>query len=298
MIISVSRRTDIPRFYSDWFMKRIRAGYVLVANPYNPLQIARVSLKVKDVTAFVFWTRFPAPLFPGLQELDDLGFPYYFQVTLNNYPAPYETNAEPLPHVLHAFAQLVNKIGASRIVWRYDPIFFTQEMTLDFHLKNFQFLCNALQGCTQRAVISLLDEYRKTVRHLDALQRGYAGDPLQHRDLLPFLGELAGIARHAGMAMETCAESTDFSAIGIHPGRCIDERLLNTVFGLNLAYRKDPSQRTSCGCMISKDIGVNNTCPGGCVYCYATANHIAALQKFKQHNPEATALIPIAGDEK
>lgn len=279
-------------------MKRVQAGFVLVPNPYNPRQISHVSLGAKDVTAFVFWTRFPGPLLSELSKLDDLGIPYYFQITLNNYPFQFETKAEPLPHVLSGIAQLAKRISAPRIIWRYDPIFIARDLSMDFHLRNFQFLCSALQGCTHRVVISLLDEYRKTTRHLNALDAGYLGDPLQQGGLLPFLAELARVAHNAKMEMETCAESTDFSGIGIHPGRCIDDRLLNSVFGMDLVYRKDPSQRKSCGCMISKDIGVNNTCPGGCVYCYATGNHNAALLKYKQHNPEAKALVPEVGDEK
>jgi hypothetical protein len=298
MIISASRRTDIPRFYTEWFMKRVQAGFVLVPNPYNPLQITRVSLATKDVTAFVFWTRYPGPLLARLTELEDFGFPYYFQITLNNYPVRYETNAAPLHLVLDSFAQLANKVGPSRIIWRYDPIFFTKDMTMDFHLHNFQILCHALQGCIGRVVISLLDEYRKTMRHMSALHCGYLGDPLQQNNLLAFLSALVTIARQANMEIETCAESTDFAAIGVHHGRCIDDRLLRTVFGMDLAYHKDPSQRSSCGCMTSKDIGVNNTCPGGCVYCYAVGNHINARQRISQHDPESAALITLAGDKR
>ncbi len=296
MIISASRRTDIPRFYADWFMKRIQAGFVLVPNPYNPHHIARVSLAVRDVTAIVFWTRYPGPMLTRLHELDEQGFRYYFQITLNHYPSLYEANAEPLARVLDAIQQLAHQIGPARIIWRYDPIFFSRDLDSDFHLHNFATLSHALTGCTHRVVISLLDEYRKTVHRLHDLQCGFTGDPLLREDLAALLAELARIARQNGMVMESCAEAVDLTALGIYPGRCIDDRLLREVFNLNLTFRKDPSQRPHCGCMVSKDIGINNTCPGGCVYCYAVGRPSTALNNYQRHISASDALMRLPGE--
>lgn len=285
MIISASRRTDIPRFYSEWLIQRLRAGFCLVPNPYNPRQKSHVDLRPQAVSAIVFWTRYPGPLLKYLDEISAMGFPFYFQFTLNNYPALYEKNAVDLSAVLDSFTRLAQKIGPQRIIWRYDPIFFSHGLEPDFHIKNIKRLCQQLQGCTNHLIISLLDEYRKTKKQLINLNCGYQGDPIKHPFLQPFIKDLVSLATVHHLTISACAEPLDLTFLGITQAQCIDASLLNKIGYTRLLYKKDPNQRSLCRCMISKDIGVNQTCPGGCVYCYASGNQESVRRNLQNHDP-------------
>lgn len=288
MIISVSRRTDIPRFFVPWFMNRIREGYCLVPNPMYPKQVSRVSLKPKDVTAIVFWTRFPERLIPFLPELDERGYRYYFQYTITGYRTEYEKNAPALERTIDCFIQVSNHVGSERILWRYDPIFFTTDMDESFHIMNFESISNKLAGKCQKIVISFLDEYDKTVA---AFKKGgvtYSGNALLREGISDFLRRLVQLAIDRNMTIETCAEIEDYSSLGISRGHCIDEKLIGKLANLPLRYKKDSSQRQACGCMVSRDIGVNNTCLGRCIYCYATQESRIGKQV---HDPNFPALI-------
>ncbi len=291
MIISASRRTDIPRFYSDWLIQRLRAGFCIVSNPFNPRQVSRVDLRPQSVTAIMFWTRYPGPLLKYLDEISDRGFPFYFQFTLNNYPVLYEKNAVALSAVLDAIQTLAQKIGRHRIVWRYDPIFFSDGLEPDFHLQNFGRLCNKLEGCTNHLVISLLDEYRKTKNQLTKLDCHYSGDPAAHPQLHPFLKELVSVATRHQLTVSACAEPLDLTALGITPAHCIDAALIQKLCGVPLSHVKDPHQRPLCNCAVSRDIGANQTCAGGCVYCYAGGNHETALRNLQTHDPAKERLL-------
>lgn len=276
MIISASRRTDIPRYYADWFINCIRAGFCDVPNPYNPVQVSHIDLRPETVTAIVFWTRFPKPLVPYLDYLDELNYKYYFQFTLNNYPKKFEHHRPSFADAVHCFKELASRIGPGRMIWRYDPIFFTDELDMSFHLSHFHHIAEALAGQTKAVVISFLDEYRKTMRNFVKQKINYCGNPLKYPHLEEFISRISAAAALCGMDMQSCAEENIFSHLRILPGRCIDDRVLNREFNLKLIYKKDPSQRKTCGCMVSKDIGSNNTCLAGCMYCYATSSHKSA----------------------
>jgi len=291
MIISVSRRTDIPRYYAGWFIQRIRAGYCLVPNPYNSRQIARIDLRPEAVTALVFWTRDPGPLLPYLDELDARGYRYYFLCTLTGYPQTLERQSLRVPQAIETFIRLSRRIGAGRVIWRYDPIFITDELTPSYHQQNFSNLASALQGTTRKVVISLLSEYRKTLANLARQRIKYAGDPRRHPQIQALVKRLVDIALENGMRTSACSEPLDLSATGIERARCIDNRLLADEFGIDLPYRKDPSQRNECTCMVSRDIGVNNTCPAGCLYCYATLSETAVLKNRSRHSEENAMLV-------
>ena len=285
MIISVSRRTDIPRFFAPWFMNRIREGYCIVPNPLFPKQMSRVSLKPADVTAIVFWTRYPAQLVPHLPELDNRGYKYYFQYTITGYSKLYEKNAPSLINTITCFNKISEHSGPERIIWRYDPIFFTKEMDEEFHLQNFHSLCTQLGGKTRKIVISFLDEYSKTIAAFNKEGIAYLGNPLERERLAQFLQQLVKIASEKGMKIQTCAELGDYSAIGITRGHCIDEELIEILTDQKMKYKKDPSQRQACGCMVSRDIGVNNTCLGKCIYCYATQQSQIGATVHDEHFP-------------
>lgn len=302
MIISASRRTDIPAFYARWFIHRIRAGYCEVSNPFNRQQVSRISLLPEDVDVIVFWTRNPRPLFPYLGELDARGYRYYFQYTLLGYPAEIDAHNPPLQASLKTFRQLARRVGPQRIIWRYDPIVLSEITPPGYHRAAYARLAQLLAGYTGRSVISLMDDYLKIRGRVQEMAHSGArllpvtkdntGD---ESDLPGWLGELlrhlSGIARSHQMEIVCCAEEMDLAPFGIHPGKCVDDDYIRRVFGLEVSHTKDPGQRTACGCVVSKDIGMYDSCLFGCRYCYATTSFSRARANYLRHDPDAPSLL-------
>ena len=292
MIISASRRTDLPAFYAEWFINRVRAGYCTVPNPFNPAQVSRVSLKPEDVEVIVFWTRHPRPLFPYLDELDGRGYRYYFQYTLMDNPSLLDPHTPSLDVALDTFRQLAGRVGPERVIWRYDPIVFSTLTTIEFHQNRFKYIAQSLRGCTRRAVISIVDEYRKTQKRMREL-------PRQGVELLACEGETLGAlmrslvqtAQENDMEIVSCAEEIDLRPYGVRPGKCVDDEYIAKTFGLRIASQKDPGQREVCGCVASRDIGMYDTCLFGCRYCYATSSLERARANHRAHDPLAPSLV-------
>lgn len=294
-IVSASRRTDLPAFYSPWLMGRIRAGYCLVANPRFPTRVLRVSLRPEDVLGFVFWTRHAAPLLPHLVELDRAGFAYYFQYTLTGYPASLEPRSPPLDLAIGTLRSLAARIGPERVVWRYDPIVFNRELDEAWHRERFRRLADALDGAIRRLVVSVIDPYVKTRRRIGGEEAGVVYDPARYAD---FLGWLAGECGDRRLPVQSCAE-VGLDVPGILGGRCVDGGLLVPRGG-----RPEPPEfelhglREGCLCHRSVDIGANDSCGFGCRYCYATTDHGRALAMVSRHRPEWKCLtrdIPSLG---
>ncbi|MHB0939638.1 MAG: DUF1848 domain-containing protein [Armatimonadota bacterium] len=291
MIISASRRTDIPAFYTEWFMHRVREGYCDVANPFRADQVSRVSLRAEDVDVIVFVTRNARPLLPHLAELDARGLRYSFQYTLTGYPRQLEANTPAVSDALDALHRLVEHIGPERLIWRYDPILFTTLTPPVFHVKQFTRLAEALRDLTRRVTVSIMDDYRWVSARLKRLEReGVARLEMTDEELGRVLRSLAAAAHAHGMEIFSCAEPIDLSPYGIAPGKCIDDAYIRRVFGIDVTHRKDPSQRKPCGCIVSKDIGAYDTCIHGCVYCYATRNGDAARRRHAAHRVDTPAL--------
>ena len=267
MIISVSRRTDIPAFYAEWFYNRLRAGYVLVRNPMNVHSVSKVALSPEVVDAFVFWTKNPLPLMKRLDELAE--YPYYFQFTLTGYGKDIEPGLPDKKQVLlPVFKELAAKTGRQRVIWRYDPIFFSSRYSKEYHLECFEALAAELSGSTERCVISFMDEYRNTKRNAQQLDAvNYSSE-----EIYAFAARLAKIADKYGLKLQTCAETADFTELGITASACIDKELIENIGGFKLKTGKDKNQRPECCCAASIDIGAYNTCHGGCLYCYANYN--------------------------
>jgi len=294
MIISASRRTDIPAFYAEWFRNRLEAGFCTVPNPMNTTQVAWVSLRPADVDAIVFWTRNPKPLFPTLETLDRQGILYYFQYTITGYGRPVETSNPPVDTAVCTFRELAGRLPPGRVIWRYDPILLGEEFPPAMHIERFRSIAERLAGHTDRVVISLVDLYRKTLRRMGKiLQIGTAlsAEPEAEREAESLLGELARIANGCGMEMESCAEKADYAHLGIGHTKCVDDRLLRK-FAPDREWpsKKDKGQRKLCGCVVSKDIGIPNTCLFGCAYCYATSSNAAAAKRYREHNPASPSL--------
>lgn len=264
MIISASRRTDIPACYPEWFIRRLQEGFVYVRNPFDVHRLSKVTLTPDVVDCIVFWTKNPLPLIPYLDRLEP--YPYYFLFTLTGYGRDVEPGVPDKAKVMvPAFQHLADRIGPDRMVWRYDPIFFTDTYTMAYHLRAFRTIAEALRGKTRMCVISFLDRYRCIEKALDALGARVEGD----LPLTEFARQLAQVAAANDIRMAACAEEEDFSEVGIAASSCIDGARVECLVGEHLDLHKDPAQRPRCQCVASIDIGTYGTCTNGCRYCYA-----------------------------
>ncbi|KLU61303.1 hypothetical protein CEB3_c22430 [Peptococcaceae bacterium CEB3] len=292
MIISASRRTDLPAFFSPWFMGRLRAGYCTVTNPFNSKQVSRVSLLPEDVDVIVFWTRDSRPLLPHLPEIERRGFRYYFQFTITGYEHVFEPLA-PAPEVaIASFHKLARIVGPEKVIWRYDPIVLSNVTDAAYHLRNFARLTEQLAPATERVVLSMVDDYRQTLSRFKELAR--RGIEVRTRvpaeELGTLLGQLAKIAGEAGLEVTSCGEGSAWLAYGVRPGACIDGEYIRRVFGVNLSLSKDKGQRPGCACVRSKDIGAYGTCRHGCLYCYA-GSLADGWRNLARHRREAHGLL-------
>ena len=291
MIISASRRTDIPAYYTEWFMNRIKEGFCTVPNPFNSDQVSFIDLTPENVDLIVFWTRNPATLLKCLDTLDEKGYKYYFQYTINNYPRIYEKYNPSLELSTNTFIEISKRLGTGKVIWRYDPILFTDDLDKDFHIKNFTHIFSLIGKYTKRIVVSIVDDYNKTDRRLIGLNKNYTNDQLLKPYLNDVLFSFVELTKKYGIEIQSCAEEKDFELLGIKHGKCIDDQLILNEFGIDLTYKKDKGQRLACGCTQSKDIGMNNTCVMGCEYCYATVSHKYAIKNKSKHNPKFSSII-------
>ena len=295
MIISASRRTDIPAFYAQWFINRIRVGHCTVPNPFNRKQVSHILLCPEDVTIIVFWTRNPHHLIPYLKELDQLGYRYYFQYTVMDNPRLIDTMTPSLSSSLRIFKKLSDLIGPERVIWRYDPVIISNITGIEFHIATYKNIAETLRNYTQRSVISILDIYSKLKKRLQVLKdKGVEIVDCNNKSDKRFdelLYTLAGIAEQNKMEIVSCAEDPDLTKYNIHPGKCIDDDYIERVFGIDVTHKKDPAQRKACGCVVSRDIGVYNTCLSGCQYCYATTSFEKAKALYENHNPGSASMV-------
>lgn len=294
MIISVSRRTDIPAFYTPWLLNRLKAGFVLIKNPFNR-KVSRVSLLPEDVDAFVFWTRNASMLMKNIDALKD--YNYYFQYTITGYPKAIEKNVKSPYKTIENFVELSNIIGKEKIIWRYDPILISNTLTLNEHKRLFTKIADNLVGKTNKVVISFADFYKKTIKNLSLIENFKYIDILNEEAIMNELVKfMVKIANDRGMMIETCAESIDLSYLGVQHGKCIDDRLLKKVFNINFSSKKDIGQREACGCIKSIDIGEYNTCLHNCTYCYATYDLDSVKNNKLKHSSDSPFLIGDAKD--
>jgi DNA repair photolyase len=285
MILSVSRRTDIPAFYAEWFFNRLQAGYVLVRNPLNYHQVSRVLLTPEVIDCIVFWTKNPLPMLDKLDLLKD--YKYYFQITLTPYEQEIEPGVPAKAARIQGFKQLSGKIGKERTIWRYDPIILTDQMDIEYHCRQFEALAEELSAYTSRCIISFMDMYRK----IEQSMRRIAPKAISEQDMLVIGRKLSNIAGKYNLKMEACSEAIDLAAADIMPASCIDARLIGELLGRDIRISKDRNQRAICGCAASIDIGAYNTCRHGCVYCYANFSQNAVEQNCSKHDFTAPMLI-------
>lgn len=279
MILSASRRTDIPNYYSEWFYNRIKAGYIHVRNPMNAHQVSRINISPDIVDCIVFWTKNPKPMLENLNFLED--YNYYFQFTLNSYGKDVEDN---VPYkgteIIDTFCKLSEKIGKEKVLWRYDPILINEKYTETYHVEYFSKLMKKLHDYTEKCTISFIDLYRNTKNNVKNLNI----ELLSHDQKKRLAKQFSYIAREYNLKLETCAEDIDLSDLGIEHSRCIDNQLIERISGYKLIVDKDKNQRTECGCVSSIDIGMYNTCLNGCKYCYANYSMKSVNKNYFMHD--------------
>lgn len=288
MIISASRRTDIPAWYPEWFMNRLRAGEVLVPNPYNRKKVNRIVLTPDTVDCIVFWSKNPEPMRPFLREIDEMGYRYYFQMTITDYDQELEPGAPGTADAMATFLLMSEELGKERMDWRFDPIILTEKYSKAYHLEKFEMMCEWLHKATTRCIVSFVDAYRGSpYRELEQEEI---------EDLAEGLGKIAGRYQ---LPLYSCAEKLDLKRYGILHGACIDKEKIHEIIGYKLDVKKDSGQRKECRCADSIDIGVYDTCIGGCRYCYAVHSAESAKKKYQQHDPQSPLLVgKLRGDEE
>lgn len=310
VILSASRSTDIPAFYSNWFMERLKAGFCTWINPFNQ---ERFHVSFEKVRMIVFWTKNPKPMLNKLDEMEALGYKnYYFQVTLNDYvQEKLEPNVPPVEERIKTLQELSKRIGAERVIWRFDPLILSHDLTIETLLERIEKIGTSLKGVVEKLVFSFADiqTYRKVVRNLSGTDcREFTLEEKQR-----FASQLVKCNQTLGFQLATCAENLDLEAYGIAHNKCIDDDLMVRLFhddpilmdflgaeydmldGWTIAKsKKDKGQRKACGCVMSKDIGMYNTCPHLCRYCYANASNEVVLANFERHKNAVceSCLIP------
>jgi len=285
MILSVSRRTDIPAFYSEWFFNRLKEGFVYVRNPMYPKQVSRIELNTKSIDCIVFWTKDPKEMLLKLDELSE--YEFYFHFTLNPYGKNIETNLPRFEDRIQTFIDLSDRIGKERVIWRYDPIILTNEIGVQYHVEMFDKIANILKNHTTSVVISILDNYQKIRKRMNTVEnRNITSSEIESIAI-----SLKKTSDMYGLKITSCAEDIDLSPYGINPGKCIDDQLISKLLGQEIKIQKDKNQRGVCGCVESIEIGAYNTCLHNCKYCYANFDEDTVSDRNQQHNVDSPFLF-------
>ncbi len=274
VVVSVSRRTDIPAFYMDWFFNRISAGYAISINPFNPKQANLVPLTKDAVDCFVFWSKNPRPLLDRIDEIN--GYCYYLQYTLNAYGKEIEPNVPSRDKSIKTFEEFSEIIGKDRVIWRYDPVVIDDTHSIDWHIEHFNELASELHHYTRKCVFSFADPYRKGLHiasnvEMDTISKAFFE-----------------ICEKYKLELCTCSENREFP--GIKHNKCIDDELIKKLFGKTVDSKLD-GQRKYCGCVKCSDIGFYDSCTHGCTYCYANKSTSISERNHSMHDPKSEILI-------
>ena len=292
MIISASYKTDIPAFYGEWFRNRLGVGYCKMVNPYNRDQHTVVSLQREDVDGFIFWTKNLGPFVETLDEVHQQKYPFVIQYTINGYPRELESRVVDVARAVETFRLVSSTYGKQSVVWRYDTIVFSTLTSADFHRGNFSNLAAKLSGYTDEVVVSFMQLYRKTRINLNETARvnrfAWHDPPPEVKRAL--LKELVEIASKHKIRLSICTQP-ELMVPGAGEARCVDAERLMRVADRPFRTRLK-GMRIGCGCYESKDIGDYDTCPHGCVYCYAVRERAVALQRYRGHDPRGEYLFP------
>ena len=286
MIISASRRTDIPAFYSDWFFNRIKERYVLVPNPYNSKMISRISLDPAVVDCIVFWSKNPAPMLEKLGKLKE--YNYYFQFTLNPYGPDIENHLPAISKRIDTFKRLSDRIGKEKVIWRYDPVLTNETYTPGFHKEKFAEIAYELKEHTEKCMLGFIDHYQ----HIRPAVGQFNIQPLLKADIEEMAVSFKKTVDTCSIQLDTCTVKVDLTHLGIPGGLCIDNQLVERIAGYPISVRKDKNQRDICRCAESIDIGTYESCLIGCIYCYAIkGNYNTVKYNLNKHDKNSPMLV-------
>lgn len=286
MIISASRRTDIPAFYSDWFFNRIKERYVLVPNPYNSKMISRISLDPAVVDCIVFWSKNPAPMLEKLDKLKE--YNYYFQFTLNPYGPEIENHLPIISKRIDTFKRLSDRIGKEKVIWRYDPVLTNETYTPGFHKEKFAEIAYELKEHTEKCMLGFIDHYQ----HIRTAVSRFNIQPLLKADIEEMAASFKKTVDTCSIQLNTCTVKVDLTHLGIPGGLCIDNQLVERIAGYPISVRKDKNQRDICRCAESIDIGTYESCLNGCIYCYAIkGNYNTVKYNLNKHDKNSPMLV-------
>lgn len=285
MIIQTGMRTDIPAYYAEWFMNRIKAGFVLVRNPYNPGSVTKYKLTPDVVDLFAFCTKNPIPMLSHIKELHCFG--QYWFVTITPYGKDLEPNVPDKETVMNAFRALSKQVGTDNIGWRYDPVIVDQKHTVEWHIQQFRYMAEKLYGYTHTCIISFIDLYEKVKRNFPEV-REVAWDEKM------VLGKaFINIAKEYDMVIKPCAEGNALAEFGADCSGCMTlatyEKALH--YPLDVPLRKLNQRNGQCACILGTDIGAYDTCGHLCRYCYANTDPDRVKENMKKHDPASPFLI-------
>ena len=284
MIINTGCRTDIPAFYSKWLINRIREGYVLVRNPYNPNQVTRYNLSPDVVDCLAFCTKNPEPMLKYLDEIDK--YKQYWFVTITPYGKVIEPNVPNKEKVIESFKKLSKHIGVDAIGWRYDPIFIGNNFDVNKHIYYFEKIAKELKNYTHNCTISFLDLYEKVKRNAPEIKLP------NHEEQIQIAKAFSKIGKENNMVIHSCCEKTYLSQYGLKCNGCMSKEIVEKAIGCNLnPPNSRKNLRESCNCLMGNDIGAYNTCGHLCKYCYANANKGFVIENMKKHNDNSPFLI-------
>ena len=288
MILSVGMRTDIIGFYLEWFLNRVNDGYVLVRNPYNMHHISHYEITPEVIDLLMYCTKNPRPLVNHLKSNPNSklwNFRSLYHVTITPYENDLEQSVPKITYVIQAVRELSEIVGKNKVVWRYDPICLTEKYTVEYHYEQFDRMASLLSGFVEVCIISFVDFYERTKRNAPFLNVISKGE--QEKMVI----QLNEIAKKYNMELRLCAEDLDFDKLGVSKLGCLELSDLERIYDIRLKDIKETFPREQCRCLPARDIGAYNSCPHGCLYCYANEDKEVVIRNGKLHNPNSPLLL-------
>ncbi len=284
MILNTGNRTDIPAFYGEWFMNRIRAGFVYSRNPYYPDLVTSYKLDPLVVDIIAFCSKNPIPFLKYIDELKD--YRLFFMVTITPYGQEIEPHVPNKNRVMDSVKVLSQKLGPKAVTWRYDPIFINEKYTVDYHIRIFKQMCERLSGYVDTCIISFIDLYAKTRRNFPGVEE------VSMKDQMRLAKAFQEICESYHIHLKTCLEDNSYlRALNIDVSGCMTKETLERAFDLTLKIPHLTDARKGCHCLLGNDIGTYNTCGHGCLYCYANEDHDQVKRLMQEHDPLSPLLI-------
>lgn len=281
MILFASGRTDIPAFYSNWFINRVKVGFVDVRNPFNQKLVSRIYFS--DVDLIMFCSKNPLPM---INKLDTLNVPVLFHVTITPYSKDVEPNIPDKRLIIEVVKKLSLVLGIDNVVVRYDPIFLSDKYNVDYHIKAFDKLCKNLNGYVNKIIVSFMDEYKNVRSNKNILKyRAFTREDYKK------IGEAFSKSAHDnGMSVQTCFEDEDLTQYGFVKGECLSHELAYILTGKKFKSSNVRKEK-KCECVQMVDIGDYNSCMHMCKYCYANYDEKAVSSNFERHDDNSSLLI-------